>query len=156
MAIDFKNKRVVTFESRRAAEMVGLIERCGGQAVSAPSMREVVVEEYPEALAFADALEAGDVEATILLTGVGTRKLVEALGDGLSRSETLHDDATGDCFAFGCKCIGVGFPVGDRRAAMLVGIAGVVGGLVRVGVLVATMCFLCAGGRVRCSLSGMH
>ena len=69
------------------------------------------------------------------------KSLVEALVDGLSRSETLHDDAAGNGFALRCNCIGAGFPDGDRRAAMLVGIAGVVGGFVRPGgVLMATMC----------------
>ena len=57
--------------------------------------------------------------------------VVEASGDGLRSSATLHDDAAGDCLALGCMCILVGLPVGDRRAAMLVGIAGVVGGLAR-------------------------
>lgn len=79
MAIDFGNLRVMTFESRRATEMVGLIERHGGQAISAPAMREVHMTDYPEALAFADELLAGAVDFTILLTGVGTRKLAEAL-----------------------------------------------------------------------------
>ena len=52
---------------------------------------------------------------------------METLGDGLRSSPTWHDDAAGDCLAFGCMCK-VGLPVGDRRAAILVDVAGV-GGL---------------------------
>ncbi|MHC4994258.1 MAG: uroporphyrinogen decarboxylase [Planctomycetota bacterium] len=90
MAVDFQNLKVITFESRRADEMVALIERYNGQAISAPSMREVTMESCPEALAFADQLEAGQIDMTILLTGVGTRKLVEALKERLPQERFVE------------------------------------------------------------------
>ena len=42
--------RVLSLESRRAAEMAKLIENYGGRAIVAPSMREVPLESNTEAL----------------------------------------------------------------------------------------------------------
>jgi uroporphyrinogen-III synthase len=71
--------RVVAFESRRSAEMAELIRRHGGEAVVAPSMREVPLERNAAALELLRRLEAGALDVVILLTGVGTRALVEAV-----------------------------------------------------------------------------
>ena len=59
MPIDFQNKRVVYFESRRAEEMGGLIERHGGEAINAPTIREVKNQDTAPVLGFADQLLAG-------------------------------------------------------------------------------------------------
>jgi uroporphyrinogen-III synthase len=59
--------------------MASIVGSYGGQAVLAPSMREVPLESNTEALAFTDALVAGDIDVVILLTGVGTRTLVEVV-----------------------------------------------------------------------------
>jgi uroporphyrinogen-III synthase len=67
--------RVLSLESRRAPEMAKLISNYGGEAVVAPSMREVPLESNAEALAFARALAAGGFDIVIFLTGVGTRAL---------------------------------------------------------------------------------
>ena len=79
MPVDFRGLNVVTFESRRAAEMCDLIERHGGAAFSAPSMREVPKERQDEALEFADRLFDGRIDAVVFLTGVGTRIMFEAI-----------------------------------------------------------------------------
>ena len=71
--------RVLSLESRRAAEMAKLIENYGGEAVVAPSMREVPLETNTEALAFARALAAGEFDIVIFLTGVGTRALARVV-----------------------------------------------------------------------------
>jgi len=71
--------RVLSLESRRAAEMAKLIENYGGEAVVAPSMREVPLETNTEALAFARALAAGEFDMVIFLTGVGTRALARVV-----------------------------------------------------------------------------
>ena len=76
MTPSFDNLRVLSFESRRAKEMASIISSYGGQPVSAPSMREVPLDSNPDAMAFADALERGEFDLVILLTGVGTRALV--------------------------------------------------------------------------------
>jgi len=74
-----KGLRVVSFESRRSAEMAELIRNYGGEPILAPSMREVPLTDQREALAFGEALLAGDWDVLILLTGVGTRMLIAAL-----------------------------------------------------------------------------
>lgn len=64
-------------ESRRSREMAALVTTYGGRPVAAPALREVPLEANPDALAFADALLRGDCDIVILLTGVGTRALLE-------------------------------------------------------------------------------
>ena len=66
--------RVLSLESRRAAEMAELIRKQGGVPLVAPSMREVPLEDNHEAFRFAERLFAGEFEMAILLTGVGTRQ----------------------------------------------------------------------------------
>ena len=71
--------RILSFESRRADDMAGLIERHGGVPLMVPSMREVPLEDNTEAIRFADRLLAGEIDIVVLLTGVGLRTLVEAV-----------------------------------------------------------------------------
>jgi len=71
--------KVVTFESRRAKEMAELIRRYGGEPISAPSVREVPLSENRAALELLPQLESGTFDLLILMTGVGTRTLNEAL-----------------------------------------------------------------------------
>src|SRR5579862_7143921 len=70
-----RGKRVLCLESRRGAEMAGLIRKQGGEPFVAPSMREVPLEENRETFQFAGRLFAGEFEMMVLLTGVGTRQL---------------------------------------------------------------------------------
>src|SRR5688572_31977021 len=56
--------------------MASIVSSYGGHAVAAPSMKEVPLESNPDAIAFADALDRGEFDLVILLTGVGTRALV--------------------------------------------------------------------------------
>ena len=81
--------KVATFESRMATSMADLITRHGGTPVSAPSMREIPLEENPAALEFARELLAGRIDAVILLTGVGTRALVQVVETAFPRAEFL-------------------------------------------------------------------
>jgi len=71
--------RVLSLESRRAAEMAKLIENYGGRPIVAPSMREVPLLSNTEALAFGRALAAGDFDIVIFLTGGGTRTLARVV-----------------------------------------------------------------------------
>jgi uroporphyrinogen-III synthase len=75
----FAGMRVLSLESRRAAEMAKLISHYGGKAIVAPSMREVPLESNPEALAFAHTLADGGFDMVIFLTGVGTRALARVV-----------------------------------------------------------------------------
>jgi uroporphyrinogen-III synthase len=79
----FAEMRVLALESRRAAELSKLISTYGGEPVVAPSMREVPLESNTEALAFAKKLFAGEFDAVIFLTGVGSRALLAVV-------ETAH------------------------------------------------------------------
>jgi uroporphyrinogen-III synthase len=76
--------RVVSFESRRAAEMAALIRRHGGVAIEAPSMREVPLENKRDIVRYLDGLDAGNIDLVILMTGVGLRTLVKAAAPGRS------------------------------------------------------------------------
>jgi len=71
--------RVLSLESRRAAEMAKLIASYGGRATVAPSMREIPLESNTEALAFARTLAADGFDMVIFLTGVGTRALARVV-----------------------------------------------------------------------------
>jgi uroporphyrinogen-III synthase len=71
--------KVVSFESRRAKEMAELIRRYDGEPIAAPSMREVPLSENRAALELLPQLEAGKFDLLILMTGVGTRTLNQAL-----------------------------------------------------------------------------
>ncbi len=78
-AISFHGLRVLSLESRRATEMASLITTYGGVPTVAPSMREVPIGDNPAALTFADAVVRGDFDVVVLLTGVGTTALLDAI-----------------------------------------------------------------------------
>jgi uroporphyrinogen-III synthase len=76
----FDGLRVLSLESRRAAEIEKLIRSQGGVSFVAPSMREVPLEQNPQAFEFAARLfgektPGGDFDLVIFLTGVGSRLL---------------------------------------------------------------------------------
>lgn len=81
--------RVVSFESRRSAEVAELIRNHGGTPVQAPSMREIPLADQHDALAFGEALVGGSVDILILLTGVGTRLLITTLATRRPREEVV-------------------------------------------------------------------
>src|SRR5262249_43233257 len=81
----FAGLRGVAFESRMAQEASGLIERHGGVAIVAPSMREVPLGENPAAFAFARRLMAGELDVVIFLTGVGAKALFDVLSGAHSQ-----------------------------------------------------------------------
>lgn len=82
-----KGLRIVSFESRRAREIGELIRRYGGEALIAPSMREIPFNENSAALDFVRQVEAGKIDVVIFLTGVGTRTLVEAVANEYPREK---------------------------------------------------------------------
>lgn len=75
----FIGLRVLSFESRRALEIAELIRRQGGDPFVAPSMREMPIENNPEAFALAERLFANEFDMMIFLTGVGTRAFDKVL-----------------------------------------------------------------------------
>ena len=72
----FNKLRVLTLESRRSLEMAALVSNYGGEAISAPALREVPLDTNSDALTFVDALLRDEFDLVILLTGVGTRALL--------------------------------------------------------------------------------
>jgi len=87
--------RLCSFESRKQAEMQSLIERLGGHAVVAPSMREIPLEQNAAALTFGDRLRTGGVDVMVFLTGVGARALAEVLALQMTLPQLV--DALRDC-----------------------------------------------------------
>lgn len=85
----FGGLRVLSLESRRSVELAKLIATYGGQAIVAPSMREVPLASNEEALAFAAALFRHEFDVVIFLTGVGARALLAVVETRHSRDEYL-------------------------------------------------------------------
>lgn len=83
--------RVCSFESRRGPEMASLLARCGADPTIAPSMREVPLETNTAAVGLAHRLVSGDCAnaLVILLTGVGTRTLLEAAVTAVDRDQLV-------------------------------------------------------------------
>ena len=77
--VNFKGLRVLTLESRRAAEAAALIATFGGRPVSAPALRELPLESNGAALDFAADLLLGEIDIVVFLTGVGTRGLLDVM-----------------------------------------------------------------------------
>src|SRR5262245_5483574 len=71
--------RIVTFERRRGEELRRVRARLGAEVCSPPALREVAIEENEAAVELLEALAAGQIDVTILLTGVGPDTLVRAL-----------------------------------------------------------------------------
>jgi uroporphyrinogen-III synthase len=77
----FAGLRVISFESRMAAQMTRLIERHNGKALVVPALREIPIpsQENAAVFRFGARLMMDQVDMLILLTGVGTRGLLELL-----------------------------------------------------------------------------
>jgi uroporphyrinogen-III synthase len=73
----FDGLSVLVLESRRAKELGSIVESYGGRPIVAPSMRELPLESNTEALAFTDAVIRLEFDLIVLLTGVGTRALLD-------------------------------------------------------------------------------
>jgi uroporphyrinogen-III synthase len=84
----FNGLSVLVLESRRSQEMAALVTTYGGVPVVAPALREVPLDSNPEALAFADALIDGAFDLVILLTGAGTRALLDVV-DGAGKRDAF-------------------------------------------------------------------
>jgi len=87
MPANFAGLRVLSLESRRAKEIGQLIANNGGKPMVAPSTREVPSGPNHEELKFAADLQQDRYGAVILLTGVGTRALAQAIEEVLPREQ---------------------------------------------------------------------
>lgn len=87
--------------------MAALITTFGGRPIAAPALREVPLDSNPQALAFADALVRGEFDLVILLTGVGTRVLLEVVQSAGKRDEFVAALAETNVVPRGPKPLGV-------------------------------------------------
>ena len=72
------NGKVIAFvEARMRSEMGSLIQRNGGTPYSAPVLQEIYLKDSPEVRQLVQDVCSGSVEVVVLLTGVGTRALIE-------------------------------------------------------------------------------
>lgn len=69
--MSFAGLRVLSLESRRAAEIETLIAKQGGEAAVAPSVQERALDDHTDAFHLLDGLERGDFDMLVLMTGVG-------------------------------------------------------------------------------------
>jgi len=79
MTGSFQNRVVAHFESRRRSELEGLIRRQHGAPWCAPALSEVPIELGAAEHAIVDRLRSGNFDIVVLLTGVGTRRLLEVI-----------------------------------------------------------------------------
>lgn len=84
----------VALESRRAEQIQIMLERLGSVAHVSPSLREAPIDGNREAVEFAHRLIAGEIDAMILLTGVGVRIFFEAVDRRVDRQRLI--DALSD------------------------------------------------------------
>ncbi len=89
MPPSFEGLRVLALESRRASELAALITSHGGHPIVAPAMREVPLESNTQAADFARTLIRDGFDVVILLTGVGTRALLDVVDRAGLRGEFL-------------------------------------------------------------------
>jgi uroporphyrinogen-III synthase len=96
--MSFAGLRVLSLESRRAAEIELLISKQGGEAIVAPSVKERALDDHAGAFRLLEGLEHGEFDMLILMTGVGltfwrdviaTRYPVGLADDALRRVKLL-------------------------------------------------------------------
>ena len=75
----FSGLHIASLESRRAEDMVRLIEKHGGVSHVSPSMREVPIEPNRPAIDFAYRVMTGEINTVVFMTGVGFRFLIRAI-----------------------------------------------------------------------------
>jgi uroporphyrinogen-III synthase len=90
--------RVALLEARLSSELAALVRREGGEPVCAPAVMEVASDVRAEIPALIDAIQRGECEIVVLLTGAGLDALLEQassigllehLVDALSRVMTV-------------------------------------------------------------------
>ena len=82
--------KIASFESRHSSNMAKLLEKRGAIPFQAPSLQEVPYEANTDAIAFGEVLLNGGCECLIVMTGVGTKILIEAMASKWDRNEILE------------------------------------------------------------------
>jgi uroporphyrinogen-III synthase len=79
--------RVAIFETRLSQELANLVRKHGGEPLVGPTMVEAPLSLGPEVRAFVTALTENKIDAVLVLTGVGNRKLVQLVSELVSREQ---------------------------------------------------------------------
>lgn len=79
--------RVALFESRFGGEFSNLVRKQGAEPLHGPTLVEAPLSLGPEIKGFVAALRAGQIDAFMVLTGVGNRKLVELVSPIMAAEE---------------------------------------------------------------------
>ena len=90
MSEKLQGLNVVFFESRHTKAMADLIRLQGGNPVAAQALKEVPLEENPQAFLFAEKLFRQEIDALVLLTGVGSKALLAALETRYKKDDVLN------------------------------------------------------------------
>lgn len=77
MADSLNGKTIAYVEARMRSEMGSLIQRNGGVPYSAPVLQEIYLKDSPDVRRLVQDVCSGAVNVMVLLTGVGTRALIE-------------------------------------------------------------------------------
>ena len=77
MADSLNGKTIAYVEARMRSEMGSLIQRNGGVPYSAPVLQEIYLKDSPDVRRLVHDVSSGAVNVMVLLTGVGTRALIE-------------------------------------------------------------------------------
>lgn len=85
-----ENITALAFESRMADSTSKLLKRQGADAISAPSMQEVPLEDHTAVFNFGEQLFAGEVDILICMTGVGTDMMIKTLKTKYELSDILR------------------------------------------------------------------
>jgi uroporphyrinogen-III synthase len=86
----FGGLRVLALESRREKEIASLIRNAGGEPTVVPVMREIPLEQNPDAFAFAEKLLNAEFDLVLFLTGVGARILLSAVATRYAKDEIVE------------------------------------------------------------------
>lgn len=82
--------KIASFESRHSSNMAKLLEKRGATPLQAPSLQEVPYQDHTDAIAFGEVLLRGQCECLIVMTGVGTKILIEAISTQWPKEDVIE------------------------------------------------------------------
>jgi uroporphyrinogen-III synthase len=90
VAASLNGKALAFVEARMPEEMASLVKRHGGIPYSAPVLQEIYLKDSPEVHKLIEDICASNVDAMVLLTGVGTRALIQTAVSLGREEEFIH------------------------------------------------------------------
>lgn len=86
---NFKDLRVMAFETSHGRDLSALIRQRNGRAVIVPALRQMPPGDRKAVFAFAEALLAGKVDAAVFFTGSGFEALLDLLDKQYGRKKIV-------------------------------------------------------------------